>query len=139
MESYKSAIARLPFEILTHILRDARLNREDIEAVRLSGRCLDPASTARLFYRIAIFKLRTDRDHFLSICRSPHLAVYVREVEWLEIRFDEDLCKRIGANFDHDDRELLNLDNDVHIPLRAEFWLLNTPPGADAARSAAVE
>ena len=139
MESCEPAIARLPCELLAAILWDARLTREDVEAVRLTGRCLGPVATTRLFYRIRISKLRTDRDRFLSICRSPHLAMHVREVEWLEIRWDEDLCRRIGTDFDNDDGSVLNLDQDVHIPLQAEFWLLNTPPVADTACAEAVE
>jgi hypothetical protein len=91
-------LTSLPFDILRAIVWSERLDRNDVEHLRLTCRSLSDVTVTRLFYRIGISKLNTDRDSFLFICRSPHLASHVRELEWLEITWDIDLFQRIPSN-----------------------------------------
>ena len=93
-----STLASLPFDILRAIVWSERLDRNDVEHLRLTCRSLSGVAVTHLFYRISISKLNTDRDSFLCICRSPHLASHVRELEWLEITWDPDLFQRIPSN-----------------------------------------
>ncbi|KAK3356361.1 hypothetical protein B0T25DRAFT_565734 [Lasiosphaeria hispida] len=83
----KPAITSMPFEILTKILWCDELTQCDVKAARLTCHALATAAADRLFLRIYVSKLVTDRDSFLAICNSLHLAVHVREVEWLEISY----------------------------------------------------
>ncbi|KAK3364024.1 hypothetical protein B0T25DRAFT_492947 [Lasiosphaeria hispida] len=132
----QATITSLPYEVLTYILRDNQLSQDDVKAVRLSCRKLSKASTALLFYRIGISKLRVDRHAFLSIAGSPHLAQNVREVEWLELSWDAHLTSRISSGAPcacqqvhvESDQDLVDLCHQLHAAAEAEFWLPTTPP-----------
>ncbi|VUC32705.1 unnamed protein product [Clonostachys rosea] len=80
-----TGLASLPLEILAAILEDGHLSLDDIAAFRLTCRSLAEPAAAILFQRIIISPLRQDRSSFESICRAPHLARHVREVEWSEL------------------------------------------------------
>ncbi|CAH0046564.1 unnamed protein product [Clonostachys solani] len=75
----------LPPEVLFTILENDCLNLEDIACLRLTCRPLSESTASILFRRIIISPLRQDRWAFENICRSPHLAQHVREVEWAEL------------------------------------------------------
>lgn len=95
---------------------------------RIDGDRFPPASTR---YRAASLKIIT---HILWSTRLK------REVEWLETGWDGDIGKRtIRCDDNDDDDNDLDLHRDVDLPLQAEFWLLNTPRSADAARSEAMQ
>src|SRR4051812_36687153 len=79
--------ASLPFDILRIIVWHEQLDTDDVAALRLTCRAFVEVASTRLFYRVGISKLNKDRDAFLNICNSPHLALHVHEVEWLELCF----------------------------------------------------
>ncbi|KAK3381764.1 hypothetical protein B0H63DRAFT_561393 [Podospora didyma] len=123
-----AAIIRLPFEMLSAIIWDDCLERDDVEAVRLACRALSDVAAPRLFYRIYISNLVANRDDFLSICQSPHLACHVREIEWHEISWDADLfTSRISIVHPEDVGIAEDLPKHLHEDARRIFWLRNTP------------
>ena len=136
-------LADLPFDILWMIVWNERLSQTRVAALRLACRALAAVATIRLFYRIAVSKLNTDREAFLAICHSPHLAWHVHEVEWLEISFDVNLFGRINDQLSGDVAPLL-----AYLQDQAEqsFWVFNIPSfpggfahaGTQAARQTAM-
>ena len=146
-------LADLPFDILRMIVWNERLSQRRVAALRLTCRALAAVANTRLFYRIAISKLNADRDAFLAICHSPHLAFHVHEVEWLEISYDVNLFDRIGDHLIGNHRignprpaDLAPLLGCFQDQAEQTFWMPNIPPfpagfpGADteAVRQTAV-
>jgi hypothetical protein len=125
----------MPFDILRLIVWSEELSQDDVSALRLTCRALSNAATTRLFYRIAISKLNTDRDAFLSICHSPHLAEHVHEVVWLELSWDVELFDRIPTElrFSTIDDDTKDLCRYFHNEAKAAFWLPSTPVRPRAA------
>lgn len=79
-------IIGLPPELLVfEILSDPSLTNQDRKNVRLTCRSLEPSATAVVFQRIFISRLKADRDAFLRVATTPHLAANVREVVWYEL------------------------------------------------------
>jgi hypothetical protein len=76
-----AGLTLLPLKMLTLIISDGELTVSDFCALRLACHALN---RARLYRRIHVPKLIADRDSFLAICASSHLAVHVRELPWLE-------------------------------------------------------
>ncbi|GAB1315228.1 hypothetical protein MFIFM68171_05438 [Madurella fahalii] len=109
-----AAITSLPFDILTLILWDDALEPCDVKAMRLTCHSFSQLAATRLFYRIGISKLNTDRESFLSICDSPHLASHVRQLEWQEISYSTTTLKPCVA---------------ISGCSRSSVWLRNVPPG----------
>ena len=129
VESAREAgITSLPFELLLSIVWSDRLDEDDVKAVRLSCRVLAPAAASRLFFRIYISKLITDRDTFLAICNSPHLAQHVKEVEWLEISHAlGDFIHRFPADEEWTKTaELADLYRYMETTSQSLFWLFNS-------------
>ncbi|KAK4035349.1 hypothetical protein C8A01DRAFT_38194 [Parachaetomium inaequale] len=127
----------LPFDILRIIVWSEALSQDDVAALRLTCRALVDVAATRLFYRIAISKLNVDRDIFLSICHSPHLAAHVHEVEWLEISWDVDLFDGISAPawfVNAPDHDAEAVGRYFQGQAEAAFWLRNVParPPAEA-------
>lgn len=94
----------LPFDILRLIVWDEEPTGDDVACLRLTCKEFNSAAASRLFYRISLSKLKSDRDAFLSICHAPVLAAHVREVEWLEVSWD----------LIYFDRMALKLNSDQH-------------------------
>ncbi len=123
----------LPFEILRMVVWDEDLSQDDVQAVRLTCRALSGVAATRLFYRISISKLNTDREAFLAICRSPHLALHVHHVEWLEISYNVDLFDRIANNFGIQQSEECREDDTAALcsyfkdQAKSLFWMINAP------------
>ncbi|KAH6879522.1 hypothetical protein B0T10DRAFT_520153 [Thelonectria olida] len=88
-------ITSLSQDLLIEIIEDDDITQADVIALRLSCIALSKPATIVLFHRIRISQLRHDRDAFLSICRSPHLAQYVRELEWQEVSWYPGYFRRI--------------------------------------------
>ncbi|KAK0668392.1 hypothetical protein QBC41DRAFT_347236 [Cercophora samala] len=128
-------ITSLPVELLLSVIWSDQLEQDDVEAVRLSCHALAPAAASRLFFRIYISKLITDRDNFLAICNSPHLAQHVKEVEWLEIchALGDFLHRvplaRVRINGTITEHELGSLYKYMEAASEPLFWLFNTPTG----------
>ncbi len=127
-------LADLPFDILRIIVWNERLSQAHVAALRLTCRALVVVATTRLFYRIAISKLNTDREAFIAICNSPNLACHVHEVEWLEISYDVNLFDRIGHQLpdsligDQRPDDLPPLLNFFQDQAEQSFWMFNIPP-----------
>ena len=123
----------LPPEIWRMVVWDKKLSQHDIQALRLACRTLSGVAASRRFYRISISKLNTDRKAFLAICHSPHLAIHVHEVEWLEISYDVDLFDRIANNFGIRQSEGCREDDTAalcsyfHDQAKVSFWMTNAP------------
>ena len=123
----------LPFEIWRMVVWDRRLSQHDIQALRPTCRALDTVAATRLFYSISISKLNTDREAFLAICRSPHLALHVHQVEWLEISYDVDLFDHIANNFGIQQSEGCREDDTAALcsyfdeQAKTLFWMTNEP------------
>ncbi len=126
----------LPFEILRIIVWSERLSQARVAALRLTCRTLAAVAATRLFYRISISKLNTDREAFLAICNSPHLAYHVHEVEWLEISYDVNLFDRINELVSSDVAPLLTYLQDQ---AEQSFWMFNSPPLPVDFPAAAIE
>ncbi len=124
-------LPNLPFEILRMVVWHERLSQDDVQALRLTARAFNTVAATRLFYRIHISKLNTDREAFLAICHSPHLAPHVHEVEWLEISCDVNLADRIAEDefwtrrAKHDDTAAVC--SYFEDRAKASFWMVNTP------------
>ncbi|CAH0045701.1 unnamed protein product [Clonostachys solani] len=82
---YTRSLEGLPQEVLRRIVEHADLDTQDRKAISLTCSTLRSHALPSLFRRITISQLRLDREKFLSICHTPHLVQYVREVEWQEI------------------------------------------------------
>jgi hypothetical protein len=130
-----AGLTTMPFDILRLIVWSEELSQDDVSALRLTCRALTNAAATRLFYRIAISKLNTDRDAFLSICYSPHLAEHVHEVVWLELSWDVELFDRIPTELTYltIDDNTKDLCRYFHSEAKAAFWLPSVPacPRAD--------
>lgn len=124
----------LPYDISRIIVWDEQLDLHDVAALRITCRAFVEAANTRLFYRIVISKLNRDRDAFLTICKSPHLARHVREVEWLELSFDVNLFDRMAKPFEIADErskhEAGALCRYFEAEAKAAFWMHNAPTGA---------
>ncbi|KAM0273972.1 hypothetical protein ACHAQH_008064 [Verticillium albo-atrum] len=77
-----ASMASLPDELLDLIL--SHLLADDLRSLRLSARRFLPAATALLFRTIYISPLHRDRDTFLRIAATTHLASVIRHVVWYE-------------------------------------------------------
>jgi hypothetical protein len=75
----------LPEDVLYIVVQDECLDSDDFAALRLTNKTFNAVATPRLFHRIRISQLHHDRDTFMEICNAPHLAKYVREIEWQEV------------------------------------------------------
>lgn len=67
------------------VAADPVLTNRDRKQARLACRVLDGTMTPVVFRRAFISRLRVDRDAFLGVAASPHLAACVEEVVWLEL------------------------------------------------------
>ncbi len=138
-----SGLASLPFDVARMIVWDEQLSLGDVAALRLTCRSFTTAATTRLFYCIAISKLNKDRDAFLAICHSPHLAQHVHEVEWLEVCYDVDVFDRLGTplpsttNAQEDDTAAVCRYFDDQA--KTSFWMANLPTLAGNPDAASIE
>ncbi|KAK0641391.1 hypothetical protein B0T16DRAFT_419763 [Cercophora newfieldiana] len=123
----KLKITTLPFELLVSILWSDELDQHDVGAVRSTCKALAPAAASRLFFRIYVSKLHADRDQFLAICNSPHLAQHVREVEWLEISYSVGDFLLDGRNAFDDTADLCQ---QFEITSQRILWLFNLSENA---------
>ncbi|KAK0620731.1 hypothetical protein B0T14DRAFT_567463 [Immersiella caudata] len=132
-------IMSLPVELLLSIVWSNRLDQDDVGALRATCRAFAPAAASRLFFRIYISKLIADRDDFIAICNSPHLAHHVREVEWLEISHAvDDFINKFPANEEWTLADpLANLYRYMETASASLFWLFNTP--TDPVRTVAFD
>ncbi|ETR99311.1 hypothetical protein M419DRAFT_11050 [Trichoderma reesei RUT C-30] len=80
---------RLPAELMMKIVGDSQISHSDLRRLRLVSKHVTATATSRLFTRIYISKLHSDRDAFFNIAAQPHLAVAVRSVTWLELAEDD--------------------------------------------------
>ena len=104
-----ASLATMPFDILHIVLWDEELAHDDLMALRLTCRALAAVASIRLFYRIGISKLKADRDAFLAICHTPHLAIHVRQVEWLEITYHVNLFDYLADHLSRTRRPIPDL------------------------------
>jgi len=142
----RNLITSLPFELLSAIVWDEQLTEEDLQALRLSCRTLAPAAASRLFSRIYVSKLVADRDAFLAICNTPHLAQHVREVEWLEISHTLGDFEHVATDVRIE--ECVDICRYFETASQSLFWLFNGPTcprddevdvrAIDAARRVAI-
>lgn len=121
-------IVSLSEDLLINIIRDDCISRGDVISLRLTCIALSRAATAVLFHRIRISQLWRDRDAFLSICHSPHLAQHVREVEWQEVSWFPGYFSLVHQDdtqsLDHDIREICDQLDTLSVDL---FWLPAVP------------
>jgi hypothetical protein len=75
----------LPFELLSIIAADSGLANRDRKQARLACGRLAAATTPFIFRRAYISWIKTDRDSFLALVATPHLAAHVEEVVWFEM------------------------------------------------------
>ncbi|KAH8753529.1 hypothetical protein F5883DRAFT_719420 [Diaporthe sp. PMI_573] len=78
----------LPFELLSIIAADSGLANRDRKQARLACGRLAAATTPFIFRRAYISWIKTDRDSFLALAATPHLAAHVEEVVWFEMECD---------------------------------------------------
>ncbi|CAH0022464.1 unnamed protein product [Clonostachys rhizophaga] len=79
------SLERLPQEILRRIVEHEDLETQDRKAISLTCSTLRSHALPSLFRCITISQLWQDRENFLRICHTPHLAQHVRDIEWQEI------------------------------------------------------
>ncbi|KAK7432087.1 hypothetical protein QQZ08_001377 [Neonectria magnoliae] len=96
----RTRLSSLPQHLLRNIIQDDLISHDDVLALHLACVALNHAASAVLFHRIRISPLRRDRDNFLAICRSPHLAQHVREVEWQELSWFPGYFRYLYTNND---------------------------------------
>lgn len=95
----KAGLLGMPQELLRMVAADPVLTNRDRKQARLACRVLDGAMTPIVFRRIFISRLRADRDTFLSIAASPHLAACVEEVVWLELGESPERAFHVNSGF----------------------------------------
>ncbi|OIW22513.1 hypothetical protein CONLIGDRAFT_220349 [Coniochaeta ligniaria NRRL 30616] len=88
----QSPIRRLPPEIVDQIA-ESYLSHDDWKSIRLTSRFFDRSMIRLLFRRVFLSKTKLDRDVFLNISRSPHLATAARELTWYELAEDGDVFR----------------------------------------------
>lgn len=81
----KAGLLGMPQELLRMVAADPVLTNRDRKQARVACRVLEGAMTPVVFKRVVISRLRVDRDAFLGVAASPHLAACVEEVVWLEL------------------------------------------------------
>ncbi|KAK7211590.1 hypothetical protein V2G26_018768 [Clonostachys chloroleuca] len=79
------SLERLPQEILRRIVEHEDLETRDRKAISLTCSTLRSHALPSLFRCITISQLWQDRENFLHICHTPHLAQHVRDIGWQEI------------------------------------------------------
>ncbi|POS78191.1 hypothetical protein DHEL01_v203407 [Diaporthe helianthi] len=113
-------ITDLPFEMLNITAADPGLTNRDRKNARLACRKLAAAMTPFTFRRAYISRIKADRDAFLSLAASPHLAAYVEEIIWFELEIDE-------RSFNEENRIEVQLSDgrkvNVFEAARDIFWL----------------
>lgn len=80
-----ATLTDLPFEMLSITAADSGLTNRDRKQARLACRQLADAMTPVIFRRAYISRIKNDRDAFLSLAASPHLAAHVKEIIWFEL------------------------------------------------------
>ncbi|KAG8409429.1 hypothetical protein J3459_017532 [Metarhizium acridum] len=119
---------RLPAEILDLIILQPFLCGEDIKSIRLVSRRITSSATRCLFQQVHISALHRDREVFLSIAQSPHLACHVQTLVWdeltgkFELLQDESLRIKMGWR-DPFDSAGFSLVDDLTSQVEPLFWL----------------
>lgn len=75
----------LPAEMLSIIAAAPNLTNHDRKQARLANSSLAAAMTPFIFRRAYISWIKADRDAFMSLAVTPHLAAHVEEVIWFEL------------------------------------------------------
>ncbi|WQF76957.1 hypothetical protein CDEST_01971 [Colletotrichum destructivum] len=84
MEVPLPPISKLSLEIIRLIVSSPELSTKDRKSLRLTCKWFKQPTEERLFHRICISQLQSEVEAFLRISASPHLAILVREIVWLE-------------------------------------------------------
>ena len=94
-------LTSLPVELLVQVATDPALSTDDVRALRLVARSLAPIGASILFRRIYLSKFNRDREAFLGIAGSPHLARLPAELVWYELGDDKDgVAEGVGTEED---------------------------------------
>lgn len=116
----------LPTELLSIIAADPDLTNHDRKQARLVCSRLADAITPFTFRRAYVSWIKSDRDAFLSLANTPHLAAHVEEVIWFQpggqrnMRSLRDFCLQFAECDKHD---LQNFSNELEglTELRADL------------------
>lgn len=123
---------RLPAEILDLILLQPSLCGEDIKSIRLASKRIESSATRRLFRKVHISALHRDREAFLNIAQSPHLARHVQTLVWdeltgnfrlLQTSFHVEYLGEMMGWGDSLDSVGSNLVDDIISQVQPLFWL----------------
>ncbi|VUC26250.1 unnamed protein product [Clonostachys rosea] len=126
MASPKTSITSVPETVLRSVFDDDALSHEDIIALRLTCRAFVRAANSILFRRIYISQLYHDRDIFVAICNSPHLAEHVYEIEWQEVSWFPGYFTQLpdlGSAEEGQDMEFRNMVEELDLVADQLFWL----------------
>ncbi|CAH0054368.1 unnamed protein product [Clonostachys solani] len=126
MASPKTSITSLPEILLRIVFEDDALDQEDIAALRLTCHAFVHAANSILFRRISISQLYHDRDRFITICNSPHLAQHVYEIEWQEISWFPGYFAQLPdlkRGKEGPDREFRSMMGTLDLLANQLFWL----------------
>jgi hypothetical protein len=124
--SPKTPITSLPEFLLRIVFEDDALDLEDITALRLTCHAFARAANSIFFRRIYISQLYHDRDIFITICNSPHLAQNVYEIEWQEISWFPGYFAQLpdlSHGKEEHDTEFRNMMETLDLLADQLFWL----------------
>ncbi|KAH8743100.1 hypothetical protein F5883DRAFT_49569 [Diaporthe sp. PMI_573] len=76
-------LLKLPPELVMRTCSNPVLSQTDFKALRLTCKRTEEATRAALFRQVALSCLNIHLEAFFRIAASPHLAVQVRQVDWL--------------------------------------------------------
>jgi len=130
-----AALAEFPQEVLDTILSSPDLSHHDRANIRLVNRFFHRAVSPHVFRRIHISCLKTDRDAFLAIANSPHLAPLVKELVWDEVSVEYPPSRPLPMDLvpvtDRDDEtsipEVLSLMERTAQEIPWLPWVANSP------------
>lgn len=112
-------VFKLPQEIVDQIA-ETRLSHDDWKSLRLTSHFFNRSMIRLLFRRVYLSKTKLDRESFISISRSPHLATAARELVWYELAEDEEVFEHIESS---DQRVIEHIESSNQ---RITVWLKNS-------------
>lgn len=121
---------RLPAEIVEAILSQPSLCSEDVRSIRLVSKAFADICTWYLFRQVHISALHQDRETFLHVAQSPHLACHVQTLVWEELTGNFDLLSnddsRRSAAWSTYSRPKDEYDTlaDIAAQVKPLFWLM---------------
>ncbi|KAG5979134.1 hypothetical protein E4U55_005536 [Claviceps digitariae] len=134
----------MPADIQHDIISELSSCRDSIKALRQTSRRFADTCAAHLFSSVHISALKRDRESFLQVAASPHLACHVKTLVWEEITGDFKNFEPASLHrvFGIDDETFASMDweedrglfEDLAAQSKGLFWLTSEHVEAEMRR-----